>query len=189
MPKKLLLFAPCAYNLAETSRMVEIAKGIERHPAASEVFDIHFISDGGDFERMIERHGFAFTRMEPRLTNEKIEFIAKVDRGEKFAPAFTDAELIQRVENESACLKQLKPAAVVTGSYVTIPVTCRILGTPLVWVVQSTWLKGSAFESNIANPSWCLEVMTMYFIPAALAKATMSCALKLVGLNLFASAL
>ena len=81
MPKKLLLFAPCAYNLAETSRMVEIAKGIERHPAASKGFDIHFISDGGDFERMIEKHGFALTRMEPRLTNEKIEFI--VGAGEK----------------------------------------------------------------------------------------------------------
>jgi len=120
--------------------MVEIAKAVERHPEASKVFDIHFISDGGDFERMIEKHGFALTRMEPRLTKEKIELIAKVDRGEKFAPAFTDAELIQRVENEVACLKQLKPAAVVTGSYVTIPVTCRVLETPLVWVVQSTWL-------------------------------------------------
>jgi UDP:flavonoid glycosyltransferase YjiC (YdhE family) len=140
MPKKLLLFAPCAFNLAETSRMVEIAKAIKRHPGASKVFDVHFISDGGDFERMIEKHGFALTRLEPRLTKEKIEFIAKVDRGEKFAPAFTDAELIQRVENDLVCLKQLKPAAVVTGSYVTIPVTCRILETPLVWVVQSTWL-------------------------------------------------
>jgi YVTN family beta-propeller protein len=28
----------------------------------------------------------------------------------------------------------------VTGSYVTIPVTCRVLQIPLVWVVQSTWL-------------------------------------------------
>ena len=35
---------------------------------------------------MIEKHGFALTRMEPRLTPEKIEHIAKVDRGEKFAP-------------------------------------------------------------------------------------------------------
>ena len=86
--------------------MVEIAKAIERHPAASQVFDIHFISDGGDFERMIEKHGFALTRMEPRLTREKIELIAKVDRGEKFAPAFTDRELIQRVDNEIACLKR-----------------------------------------------------------------------------------
>lgn len=154
MPKQPLLLAPCAFNLAETSRMVEIAKAIERYPAANKVFDIHFISDGGDFERLIEKHGFALTRMEPRLTKEKIEFIAKVDRGEKFAPAFTHAELIQRVENEIACLKQLKPAAVVTGSYVTIPVTCRVLETPLVWVVQSTWLPdffchGAGMTDNI----------------------------------------
>ncbi len=140
MPKKVLLFAPCAFNLAETSRMVEIAKGIEHHSIARETFDIHFISDGGDFENLIEKHGFALTRLEPRLTKEKIEFIAKVDRGEKFTPAFTDAELIRRVESEMACLKELKPTAVVTGSYVTIPVTCRVLETPLVWVVQSTWL-------------------------------------------------
>jgi hypothetical protein len=75
-----------------------------------------------------------------RLTKEKIEFIAKVDRGEKFAPAFTDTELIQRVNSEIACLNEIKPIAVVTGSYVTIPVTCRVLNIPLVWVVQSTWL-------------------------------------------------
>ena len=140
MSQRTLLFAPAAYNLAETSRMVEIAKAIERDSVASRAFRVHFISDGGDFERMIEKHGFALTRMEPRLTAEKIEFIAKVDRGEKFAPAFTDSELIQRVENESACLKALKPSAVITGSYVTIPVTCRVLDIPLVWVVQSTWL-------------------------------------------------
>ena len=140
MPKKIILFAPCAFNLAETSRMVEIAKAIERHPAASQAFDIHFISDGGDFESMIEKHGFALTRMEPRLTQEKIELIAKVDRGEKFTPAFTDAEMIQRVENEAAVLRRLNPVAVVTGSYPSIPVTCRVLNIPLVWVVQSTWL-------------------------------------------------
>jgi UDP:flavonoid glycosyltransferase YjiC (YdhE family) len=140
MPKKAILFAPCAFNLAETSRMVEIAKGIENHPTARQRFDVHFISDGGDFESMIEKHGFALTRMEPRLTPEKIELIAKVDRGEKFTPAFTDAEMIQRVENEAAVLRRLNPVAVVTGSYPSIPVTCRVLNIPLVWVVQSTWL-------------------------------------------------
>ena len=104
------------------------------------MFDVHFISDGGGFENLIEKHGFPLTRLEPRLTPEKIELIAKVDRGERFTPAFTDDELIKRVESEAACLKQLKPVAAITGSYVTIPVTCRVLGIPLVWVVQSTWL-------------------------------------------------
>jgi hypothetical protein len=68
--------------------MLEIAKGIARDRVASKVFGTHFISDGGDFESLIEKHGFTLTRMEPRLTPEKIEHIAKVDRGEKFAPAF-----------------------------------------------------------------------------------------------------
>lgn len=140
MSKRVLLFAPCAFNLAETSRMVEIAKGIEGHPTASQTFDVHFISDGGEFESLIEKHGFPLTRLEPRLTPEKIEHIGKVDRGEKFAPAFTDREMVQRVESEIVCLKNVKPVAVVTGSYVTIPVTCRVLRIPLVWVVQSTWL-------------------------------------------------
>ena len=86
MAKQIILFAACAFNLAETSRMVEIAKGVERHPEASRAFEIHFISDGGEFEGLIENHGFPLTRLEPRLTKEKIEHIARVDRGEKFAP-------------------------------------------------------------------------------------------------------
>ena len=38
-------------------------------------------------------------------------------------------------------------------------------------------------ESNMAKPSWCLEVMTMYFMPASLAVRTHSSALNLTGLN------
>ena len=138
--KRPLVFAPCAFNLAETSRMVEIAKAVVRDVTASHVFDVHFISDGGEFESMIERHGFGLTRMEPRLTPEKIEHIARVDRGEEFTAAFTDAEMVERVKNEVAVLNMLKPVAAITGSYPSIPVTCRVLKVPLVWVVQSTWL-------------------------------------------------
>ena len=154
MPQKTLLFAPCVFNLAETSRTLEIANGVARDPVGSNAFDIHFISDGGDFESLIEKHGFSLTRMEPRLTPQKIEHIAKVDRGEKFASAFTDAEMTQRVENEVAFLRRLAPVAVVTGSYPSIPVSCRVLQIPLVWVVQSTWLPdffchGAGMTDNI----------------------------------------
>src|ERR1700723_1956291 len=31
--------------------------------------------------------------------------------------------------------------------------------------VAATMLKGSTLESNMAKPSWCFEVMPMYFIP------------------------
>ena len=120
--------------------MVEIAKGVARNEEASRVFDVRFISDGGEFECLIEKHGFDLTRMEPRLTDEKIEHIAKVDRGERFAPAFTDVEIGARVENETRFLNAATPAAVVTGSYATIPLSCRIAKVPLVWVIQTTWL-------------------------------------------------
>jgi UDP:flavonoid glycosyltransferase YjiC (YdhE family) len=140
--KRVLLFAPAAFDLAETTRMLEIAKGIQRHEKACHVFDIQFISDGGSLEALIEKEGFPLKRMEPRLTEEKIELIGKVDKGEKFTPAFSRQEMIERINNEMAYLEQIKPAAVITGTYVSIPLTCRILHIPLVWVIQSTWLEG-----------------------------------------------
>ncbi|KLU59007.1 hypothetical protein CEB3_c50270 [Peptococcaceae bacterium CEB3] len=140
MAKKILLFAPMAFNLAETTRMIEIAKGIAHHDTASKVFDIQFMSDGGEFEGLIEEQHFPLHRMEPRLTPEKIEHLLKVDKAEKFAPSFSVQEISERIENEVKYVRQLKPAAVITGFYMTIPLTCRIAHIPLVWVIQSTWL-------------------------------------------------
>lgn len=40
-----------------------------------------------------------------------------------------------------------------------------------------------ALEPYIAKPSWCLDVMVMYFIPAFFATATHSSALNFTGLN------
>ena len=36
MTKKLLLFAPVTFDLAETTRMIEIAKGIINHPVGKQ---------------------------------------------------------------------------------------------------------------------------------------------------------
>ena len=49
--------------------------------------------------------------------------------------------------------------------------------------VASTMLYVLAFESNMAKPSWCLAVMTMYFMPASLASRTHSSASNFTGLN------
>jgi UDP:flavonoid glycosyltransferase YjiC (YdhE family) len=156
MSEKILLFAPAAFDLAETTRMIEIAKGIVNHPEAGKVFTIQFISDGGDLEYLIEEAGFPLKRLEPRLTPEKIEFIGKVDKGEKFAPAFSQREIMAMIDHEVEYLREINPVAVVTGTYLTIPVTCRILKIPLVWVIQSTWLedfftKGAGVTDELKN--------------------------------------
>src|SRR5512142_1119132 len=119
MTQRCILFAPVTFDLAETTRMIEIAKGVRNHPKASKAFDIQFISNGGNLEHLIEEEGFPLQRLEPRFTPEKIEFFGKVDKGEVFAPAFSDAEMVELIQNEVAYLKELKPVCVVTGSYMT----------------------------------------------------------------------
>jgi hypothetical protein len=69
MAKKILLFAPVTFDLAETTRMIEIAKGIVNHPTASQVFDIQFISNGGDLEYLIEQENFPLKRDEQAKRN------------------------------------------------------------------------------------------------------------------------
>src|SRR5437588_8775411 len=47
--------------------------------------------------------------------------------------------------------------------------------------------QSEAWESNMANPSWCFEVMMMYFMPACFARRTHSSALYFMGLNSLAN--
>jgi hypothetical protein len=64
-----------------------------------------------------------------------------VDKRYKFALGHSQAEMIALIDNEVKYLDGLKPTAVITGSYMTIPVTCQILKIPLVWVIHTTWLE------------------------------------------------
>jgi UDP:flavonoid glycosyltransferase YjiC (YdhE family) len=132
-----LLFAPAAYNLAETTRMLEIAR------ASQDQFTCAFLTYGGQFEHLIEEASFPIHRLEPHLTPEKIEHLYKVDKGEKLGVMFTEAEAAIRVDSELDLYKQLKPAAVITGFSLTVPISTRISHIPLVWVIQSTWLPES----------------------------------------------
>ena len=141
MSKKILLFAPAAYNLAETTRMIEIAKGIRANESANKVFAIQFVSEGGKFEQLIEAEGFPLKRIEPRITEEKIAHIIAVNDEEKFGTVYSKQEMIAKVDSDVTYLRELKPTAVITGSYLSMPVACQVGDIPLVWTIQSTWLK------------------------------------------------
>jgi len=141
MTKKVLLFAPAAYNLAETTRMLEIAKGIRANEAANKVFAIQFVSEGGKFEQLIVDEAFPLKCIEPRITEEKIAHIIAVNDEEKLGVTYSKQEMIAKVEGDVAYLKELKPTAVITGSYLSMPVACQVADVPLVWTIQSTWLK------------------------------------------------
>lgn len=114
---KTIIFALPGFNLAEVTRMIEIAK------ACRDKFEILFASYGGRFEHLIREEGFVLQEMSPRLTEEKIENWYRVDRGERFGTYFTRQELRERVENEIAFFEETKPVAVVTGFCLSIPIS------------------------------------------------------------------
>lgn len=126
---KTLVFAPETLNIAETTRMIEIAN------ASRDRFRCVFFGYSDLYSNLIEQAGFEFRRMSPWLTKEKIEHLWKVDRMESFADPFTETELHQRVESEVALYEELKPSAVVIGFTLSVIVSARVAKVPLVYVM------------------------------------------------------
>lgn len=131
---KTLIFAVAGYNLAETSRHIEIAK------ACRDLFDIIFVSYGGQFESLIEEEGFTLGRMEPRLTTEQLVHVRLTLSGETLNTVgyFSAKEMEPRVENEVRFFKELKPACVLTGWCQSVMVSARAARIPFVNVLHST---------------------------------------------------
>lgn len=124
-----LLFAPETINIAETTRMIEIAKHLRGD------FRCVFFGYADTFSALIEQEGFEFRRLQPWLTPKKVEHLWKVDRMESFADPFTDVELLQRVASERAVYAELRPAAVVIGFTLSVCLSARSAGVPLVYVM------------------------------------------------------
>ncbi|MCD4784920.1 MAG: hypothetical protein K8T10_13980 [Candidatus Eremiobacteraeota bacterium] len=157
---KTLLFAPLACNLAEVTRAIDMAK------ACKDNFNILFQSYGGDFEKEIIKEGFEVRKLSPQMTPERVEKFWKVDKGESFSldDFFTVDELTTRVESELALYEEVKPAAVVTGFCLSVPISTRVAGVPLVWVIQSTWIK-QYYESGMATCPDVMDFSILRFIP------------------------
>jgi len=131
---KTLIFAVAGYNLAETSRHIEIAT------ACSKQFNITFMSYGGKFESLIEEEGFELKKMEPRLTREKLDRLRLVLSGETLNTVgyLSRKELEPRVENEIKLFNEIQPAAVLTGWCLSVTISTRAAKVPFVNVLHST---------------------------------------------------
>ncbi len=134
---KTLVFAVAGYNLAETGRMIEIARAARKH------FNVIFASYGGQFEQLIEGEGFLLDRMSPRLTQEKLARLRVVLSGETLNTVgyLSAKELAARVPNEVAFFKEVKPSAVLTGWCLSVIISTRVAGIPFVNVLHSTTVR------------------------------------------------
>jgi UDP:flavonoid glycosyltransferase YjiC (YdhE family) len=156
---KKLIFSPAVYNLAETTRCIEIAKACRDH------FEILFISYGGEFENIIEQAGFPIRRLEPQITPEKAEHIYKVDQGTKLGYLFSVQEVEEQVRNEIALFEEINPVAVVTGFNMSNNLSCRVAGVPLVWLTHSTWLFDSMMDAGLGTWPDMLDFPPLNWLP------------------------
>ena len=131
---KTLVFAVAGYNLAETGRMIEIARAARNH------FNVLFASYGGQFEELIDGEGFRLERMEPRLTQERLARLRVVLSGGTLNTVgyLSAKELAVRVPNEIVFFKDIEPAAVLTGWCLSVTMSTRAAGVPFVNVLHST---------------------------------------------------
>ena len=141
---KRIVFAAPGWNLAEVTRMLEIAKacGPELEPL--------FLSYGGRFEPLISDAGFEIRGLEPRWTDTTIERFSQVDTGQDRGSYFDPDTLRDRVRAEIELFEEVSPAAVVTGFCLSVPLSTRAAEIPLVWVIGSPWLR-DYFDENLGT--------------------------------------
>lgn len=123
-----ILFGPETLNLAETTRMIEIAR------ACGDKFRCEFFGYGGEYEHLIRAAGFTCHTLTPRLTPEWAETLMKADRMEPGGKFFTTGELVARIKSELALYERVGPAAVVIGFTMSSYISPRAAGIPLVSV-------------------------------------------------------
>lgn len=128
---KTILFFPITFNLAETTEAITIARAIRGD------FNCHFASYGGAFETLIEKEGFPMTRLEPRLTKEKIRQIYAINQGTSFSRLHSVEYVRQMIRGELALYESLQPATVVTGMNLSACISTPAAQIPLVWLMQA----------------------------------------------------
>ena len=142
---KTLMFVPASWNLAETSRCVQIAKAVKND------YNIIFLSFGGQFEELISNENFIIEKLTPRLTNEKISYIYKIDQGEKFGEMFSVAEITARAKSQIKMITKYQPAAIITGFELTTSISAKVTNTTLIWLTQSTWDLPQMIKLGLGN--------------------------------------
>ncbi len=123
-----VLFAPETFNLAETTRAIEVARHLrDRHECV-------FAGYSERYAGLIETAGFEYHPLSPELTEAQADQLIRFDQGQGVNHPFTEEVVRARVESELALNALLRPAATVIGTTLSQMVSARADGIPLVYV-------------------------------------------------------
>lgn len=159
--RPLLLLAPETFDLAETTRMLEVGR------ACSPDFRVEAMCYGGRWTHLISDAGFACHCLAPHLTPDRIEALARALRMERGGRMFTSNELNARVAGELDLFAELRPAAVVTGFVLSTCLSARIAQVPLVTVAPLAVTR-PFFEAGMATMPERFDRGPMRLVPRRL---------------------
>lgn len=124
-----VLFCPVTFNLAETTRMIEVARALgATHRAV-------FLGYEDDFVPLIERAGFDYRAGTPSWSPTDRRQALAFDQGRTLRSPFTADLVDARVRLERSLIRDLDARVVVTGSNLTSFLSARAEGVPLVYPV------------------------------------------------------
>ncbi|MFE5411035.1 glycosyltransferase [Microbacterium sp. NPDC056569] len=124
-----VLFCPVTFNLAEVTRMIEVARALDpRHRVV-------FLGYEPDFAHLITDAGFDYRAGEPAMSAVQREQLMRFDQGRTLRSPLTDDLVSARVDAERALIRETDAAAVVIGSNVTSMISARAEKVPLFYAV------------------------------------------------------
>lgn len=124
-----VLFCPITFNLAEVTRMIEVARALgPRHAAI-------FMGYESDFVPLITDAGFDYRHREPAFTPAQRQQALDFDQLRAVRSPFTLEVVRARVVTERELIRETGAAAVVIGTNPTSMISARAEGVPLFYPV------------------------------------------------------
>ena len=127
-PGRRFLFAPETFNLGETSRGVEVARALAR--AGREV---RFMGCSRTYAPYIREAGFDLDLLAPEVDDALAAGFFAFEQGRSLRFPFTTHTVRTRVRNELDLIARWQPDAVIIGTTLTLLLSARIAGVPLVY--------------------------------------------------------
>ncbi|MCK1803019.1 hypothetical protein NLM24_40725 [Nocardia zapadnayensis] len=124
-----LIFAPVTFNLAETTRMIVIARALG--PEWRAIFQVY----EDPYTHLIRDAGFEVRRLAPVLTPDQQAQALALDQGRSIRHPFSTRLVRARVTAERRLIRQTGAEAVVMGTNVTSLISARAEAVPLFYAV------------------------------------------------------
>ena len=129
---RVVLFTPLGLNLAEVTRMIEVARALQ--VSGAPLRPVFLVHDEG-FDHLVDEAEFERVPGAPSFTPAQSRQLMAFDQGRSLRQPYTREVAEQRVTVERAAIRELGAVAVVHGTNPTSPVSARAEGVPLFYPV------------------------------------------------------